>query len=211
MDTSAHPARSAPLPGGAASNGFLEIPMNRPLLRPSAAWLAALALALAGCASHTLNAVVVPEALNAPDDESRTFALLASGVEKWECRTPQARPEAPAWILVGPEATLSDESGHVVGRHGPGLAWESTDGSRIVGTVRRKVDAPVPGAMPWLLVETTNASVKRGAFTGVLHVQRVATSGGRAPEGGCTNATVGKTESVPFEAQFWFWSKRWNW
>jgi hypothetical protein len=181
------------------------------LLPASAAPALLAALALSACASGGLSAVVVPESLSAPDDESKSFVLLASGVERWECRAPRAQPDAPVWTLTGPEATLSDGTGHVVGRHGPGLTWESIDGSRLVGTVRRKLDAPVAGAMPWLLVETTSASAKKGAFSGLLHVQRVGTLGGRPPEGGCTSASAGKVESVPFEAQFWFWSKRWSW
>jgi hypothetical protein len=181
---------------------------------PHACLLVALSTlaALAACASGPqLPAVVVPERLNPPPDEAKALAVQAKGVQVYECR---ARPgdtsaASATWLLKGPEATLTDAAGHVVGQHGEGPAWESTDGSRIVGSVRQKVEAPAPGAIPWLLLETTPAGPKKGAFTKFLHVQRVATSGGVAPAGGCSAATVGQVERVPYEAQYWFFEKRW--
>ena len=154
----------------------------------------------------------VPQALDVPADEGRSLVLLASGVQVYECHADPQAPDAPRWALRGPEATLSDDQNHVVGRHGPGLAWEATDGTRLAGVVRHKLDAPAADAIPWLLVETRPAGARQGLFAGVHHVQRVATRGGMPPSlERCTPAHAGEVERVPFEAQFWFWSARWSW
>jgi len=170
------------------------------------------ALSLAGCAAPRFAAVTLPESLAVPPDETRALVLLASGVQLYECRAAPGAPASAEWVHRGPEATLSDDADRVVGQHGPGMTWQAPDGSRIVGTVNHKVDAPVEGAMPWLVMEARAAGKPAGRFGHVRHVQRVATKGGAMPPAErCTPAEAGHVERVPFEAQFWFYEKRWNW
>lgn len=166
------------------------------------------ALALAGCASAPqLPAVVVPEALSVPPDESKAFAVHAEGVQVYECRL-NADKSAAAWVFTAPEATLTDAAGKVVGKHYAGPSWESTDGSKLTGKVEKKLAAPAEDSIPWLLLATTSSGAK-GAYSGVTHIQRVATLGGNAPAGGCSSTTVGKVERVGYEAQYWFFTKKW--
>jgi hypothetical protein len=162
---------------------------------------AILALA-AGCASvPTPPSVVVPEKLRAPAGETLLRTLDATGVQVYECRAGTAEGAAPGWVFVAPEATLQDAAGAPAGRHGAGPSWEARDGSRVEGVVKAKVDAPDAGAIPWLLL-ATHSTGRKGAFSKVTSIQRVATVGGVAPTGGCTAATVGQQARVPYRAQY---------
>ena len=58
-----------------------------------------------------------------------------------------------------------------------GPTWEASDGSKVVGVVKAKVDAPDPRSIPWLLLET-HGTGKAGMFAKVTSIQRVATVGG---------------------------------
>ena len=72
----------------------------------------------------------------APDPaEQHAFTLAARGVQIYECR-------AGAWAFVAPEAELFDADGRSAGSHGAGPFWQARDGSRIVGAVKRRAEAP---------------------------------------------------------------------
>ena len=167
-----------------------------------------LALGLAGGCSTppTPPAVVVPESLRAPADESLLRTLDASGVQIYECRARAGDAVAAEWVFVAPQATLADASGVLAGRHYAGPTWEARDGSKVVGVVKAKVDAPDAGAIAWLLLATHGTGAK-GAFSRVTSVQRVATAGGIAPATGCTVATIGQQARVPYRAQYVLYAK----
>jgi hypothetical protein len=170
--------------------------------------LATLALlgACAGVLAPTAPSVVVPDKLRAPADETLQRTLSADGVQIYECRAGATDPSAAEWVFVAPEATLVDAQGVVVGKHYAGPTWESKDGSKVVGVVAAKVDAPDAGAIPWLLL-TTHSAGKDGAFAHVTSVQRVATVGGIAPATGCATATIGQRARVPYKAQYTQYAK----
>jgi hypothetical protein len=102
---------------------------------------------------------------------------------------------------VAPEANLKDAGGVLVGRHYAGPTWEANDGSKVVGVVKAKADAPSPHAIQWLMLET-HSTGNPGLFSKITAIQRVATVGGIAPETGCGTATIGKQERVPYTAQY---------
>jgi Protein of unknown function (DUF3455) len=139
------------------------------------------ALALAACA--TTQAIDVPLALDPPADQSLAMVVRAKGVQVYECR---ARQDGNGfeWAFVAPEAELFDTLGRRVGTHGAGPSWQADDGSRVIGTVKARADAPVAGAIPWLLL-TTTSSGPDGSFRKVSSIQRVNTAGGLAPATGC--------------------------
>lgn len=152
-----------------------------------------LVLLLAGCTNS------VPESLKPPANESLKRVFSAKGVQIYECRDQK-------WEFVAPEADLFDAHGNLVGRHYAGPHWEATgDGSRIVGTVRSRADAPAPGAIPWLLLSTRSVGGK-GYFSDVTSVQRVWTHGGVAPAGTC--AGVGAQARIPYTAAYYFFKGR---
>jgi hypothetical protein len=178
--------------------------MSQPLVRTLRfAPLAAAAL-LSACGTSTLKptppTVVVPGNLHAPANESLVRTLWADGVQIYECRK-AADASFPEWVFLAPEAKLADANGVPMGRHYAGPTWEAPDGSKVMGVVRAKVDAPDPRAIPWLLLQT-HSTGRSGAFARVSSIQRVATVGGVAPATGCGSATIGKQERVPYQAQY---------
>ena len=144
--------------------------------------------------------MVIPGNLRAPATEALVRTLWADGVQVYECRK-AADASFPEWVFVAPEARLVDAAGTLVGRHYAGPTWEAGDGSKVVGVVTSKVDAPDPHAIPWLLLATRSTG-KPGLFAKVSTIQRVATVGGVAPASGCGTATIGKQERVPYQAQY---------
>jgi hypothetical protein len=143
----------------------------------------------------------VPDALRAPAGETLLSVVAARGVQIYECRAKKDDPAAAEWAFVAPEAELFDAHGRALGRHYAGPHWESLDGSKIVGTVKARADAPQAGAIPWLLL-TTRSVAGAGAFSGVTSIQRVATRGGTAPAEPCAATTLGKTVRVPYVADY---------
>ena len=153
---------------------------------------AAISLAVAGCTN------TVPENLKPAGNESLARVVPAKGVQIYECRDSK-------WAFVAPEADLFDSRGHVIGKHYAGPVWESTgDGSKVIGSVKSRADAPVSGAIPWLLLSTKSIG-GTGYFAKVTSIQRVATTGGVAPEGGCE---AGKQARIPYTADYYFFSAR---
>ncbi len=160
--------------------------------------LAALATLLAACASAPTERL--PDAMAVAPGEQWVTTLTARGVQIYACR---AGSGGPAWAFVAPEATLHDAAGRSAGLHGPGPYWQAADGSRIVGTVLARVDAPVAGAIPWLLLRTRDDGPP-GQLGGVTAVRRLHTSGGVAPATGCDASTLGAEARVPYTADYWF-------
>ena len=159
-----------------------------------------LLVTLAACAGTAVSERNLPRGLT-PAAATSTQRLAARGVQIYECRaTPQ--PYAPAqWTLVAPEAQLFDGEDRPAGRHFEGPQWEAADGSRIVGKVKARADAPQRGAIPWLLLDTTSVGGP-GRFSGVKQVLRVNTSGGVAPATDCTPGAPDGPLRVPYSADY---------
>jgi len=160
-------------------------------------------LALAGCA--TTATVAVPENLKPGANEKLAMVVPAKGVQIYECRA--AKEGGYQWAFVAPEAELLDGRGSRIGRHYGGPHWEASDGSRIVGAVRARADAPAAGAIPWLLLASIRPGPD-GAFSTVTSVQRVNTVGGMAPASGCSEKAVGTAARIPYTADYYFFSPR---
>jgi len=154
-----------------------------------------LLLILAGCASNTVS---VPDNLKPANAELKRI-VAAKGVQIYECREGR-------WLFVAPEADLFDQQGNLIGRHYAGPHWESAgDGSKIIGKLTSRADAPVPGAIPWLLLSTKSVG-GRGEFSDVTSVQRIATHGGVAPAGDCPK--TGTQARVEYTADYYFFTGR---
>ena len=160
------------------------------------------ALLTAACASTPL---VVPDTLRPATSETLATTVGARGVQIYECR---ARKDGGyEWAFVAPDADLLDAQGKAIGRHGAGPYWQSADGSRVVGTVTARADAPAPGAIPWLLL-STKSSGPAGAFSNVTSIQRVNTVGGVAPATPCTAQFAGTPARVPYTADYRLFTAR---
>jgi hypothetical protein len=100
-----------------------------------------------------------------------------------------------------PEAKLAGPGGLI--HHFAGPSWQSQrDGSLV--TAKKTKESPRSGAIPELLLEVTSHSGPAdGLLAKATHIQRLATTGGVAPTGTCTDGT---TKAVPYSAVYVFWS-----
>jgi hypothetical protein len=159
----------------------------------------ALTLAAAACSS-------IPDNLNPGAHESLAMIVPARGVQIYECRA--NKDGAYGWAFVAPEAELFDPGGYVaIGKHYGGPHWEAADGSKVIGKLRERADAPVSNAIPWLLLDTKSVGPD-GSFSKISSIQRVNTSGGAAPKDGCSQATAGKPARIPYTADYHFFSMK---
>ena len=163
-----------------------------------------LALLFAGCASSRPPTPVVPAAVAAPSDQVLAVEARATGVQIYECGANKDDPARVEWIFRAPEADLFDTKGKQIGKHYAGPTWEATDGSKVVGEIQSRDNGPDPQAIPWLLLRVT-ATSGDGIFARIRSIQRVATSGGRAPMEGCTEGVVGVVARVPYTATYYFY------
>jgi len=168
-----------------------------------------LALFAAGCASAlaSRSTAQVPDKLKPGANESLALIAHANGVQIYECRASKDRTGNYEWSFVAPEADLFDAGGNRIGRHYAGPHWESTDGSKVVGAVKEHADAPVPDAVPWLLV-STKSDGPDGSFSKVTSIQRISTVGGVAPKGGCAQAAAGTSARINYTADYYFFTEK---
>jgi Protein of unknown function (DUF3455) len=164
--------------------------------------LAAAMLTLAACTGPLGNAKV-PATLE-PEGQRLSDRVAARGVQIYQCR---ALPNSTgaSWAFVAPDAELLDARGAVAGKHYAGPVWEAADGSKIVGAVKARTDAPQAGAIPWLLLSAKSVGGP-GRFADVTSVQRIRTVGGVAPAKACDASTLGSTERVPYRADYLLFS-----
>ncbi len=163
------------------------------------------ALLVGGVAVGAETAPAVPDALKAPKTQELSLELQAAGVQIYECKASKDQPARFEWVFKAPEADLLDSAGKKVGRHYAGPTWESDDGSKVVGEVKAKDSGPDPDAIPWLLLAAKSTS-GNGVFAKTQSIQRVNTSGGKAPAEGCDESQLGKEARVPYKATYRFYS-----
>jgi hypothetical protein len=161
-----------------------------------------ISLFLFGCASH-IPGVAVPDKLKGAPNETLAMVVPAKGVQIYECRPRRDELGAFEWAFVAPEADLFDRQGAKIGRHYAGPHWEAIDGSKVLGTVRERADAPAAGAIPWLLL-TAKSVGQEGTFSKVTSIQRVNTAGGVAPQDGCHPSSAGASARVAYTADYYF-------
>src|SRR6266849_942538 len=158
--------------------------------RVATSWLVLLVAACASAQPPT-SLLKVPDKLNPGANESLAMVVAAKGVQIYE------------WAFVAPEADLFDSRGNRIGRHYAGPHWESIDGSKILGTLKERVDAPVADAIPWLLLSAKSVGAE-GSFSKVTSIQRVNTVGGAAPKVGCSQAATGTPTRINYTADYYF-------
>jgi hypothetical protein len=146
----------------------------------------------------------IPDGLRPPEGQVLALAARAAGVQIYECKAAKEDPSQFSWTLKAPEAELKDLSGKPVGKHYAGPTWEALDGSKVMGEVVAKRDAPEASAIPWLLLRAKSTSGS-GIFSAIASIQRLQTSGGSPPANGCDSSQSGKESRVPYSAVYRFY------
>jgi hypothetical protein len=134
--------------------------------------------------------------LQAPAGLRAIARVFATGVQVY-------RYDGNAWVQITPSAVLTADSARreTVGIHYSGPTWEGIAGSKVTATVGNS--CTVDGnAIPWLSLNAT-AEAAPGVFAGTTFIQRVNTTGGRAPT---TAGTTGQVRSIPYTAQYFFYA-----
>lgn len=140
-------------------------------------------------------------ALAPAGDAKLVERVAAKGVQVYECRADKAAATGAQWVFVAPQAELFDGQGKPSGTHYAGPHWEAADGSKIVGKVEARAEAPEGGAIPWLLLSARSVGGS-GRYASVTSVQRVNTVGGLAPSQRCDKSVLGKVDKVPYTADY---------
>jgi hypothetical protein len=164
-------------------------PMNPPAGEP-----------VAGCT--VAGALVGPDmpALAPPAGTQLHLRLRADGTQIYTCAA--AAGGGWQWSLKAPQARLVDDRCRDVGSHFAGPSWKLTaDGSTVVGRKAAEAAAPMAGAIPWLLIEVVSKTGS-GLLDSVSYIQRVDTTGGVAPVGGCDAGAQGMEAAVPYLATY---------
>jgi hypothetical protein len=129
-----------------------------------------------------------------PNGNSRVATYYATGIQRYEARViPGTDPVMYQWVFVGPLAVLFDVTNKVVGIHGAGPVWQLYgDVDKITGqhfTPARTAPSPDPSSIDWLLLMPKVGTQPTGIFEDVDYIQRIATTGGKAPVLPPTSAT----------------------
>ena len=149
----------------------------------------------------------MPENLKVPATQRLALEADASGVQIYECKPATDDPARFEWTLRAPEAELFDLGGKPIGRHYGGPTWESYDGSKVVGEVKERSEAPNLKAIPWLLMTAKSASGD-GVFGRTVSIQRAQTAGGKAPLQGCGAEYAGNQVRVRYTARYYFYEPK---
>lgn len=175
--------------------------------------------ALSGCADQStsghqsqVDTPKIPEVaapLRVLPSQVLTLETRAVGVQIYECGTDKNDNTKFTWNFKAPEADLFDTHGKqadpLIGKHYAGPTWEGNDGSKVIGQVNASENSPDPTAIAWLLLSAKSNSGS-GIFSKTSSVQRLNTSGGKAPAQGCDQAHRGELARVPYTAQYYFYN-----
>jgi len=142
----------------------------------------------------------VPRDLAPAANQKLELVVVGTGVQIYRCDPKSDSAGQFEWAFQAPEATLRDTSGKYLGRHYAGPTWEAMDGSKVVGTVEVRHDAP-NRAIPWLRLAARSTGTA-GLFSGVTTIVRIATEGGIPPPNSCNEAERGKILRVPYTADY---------
>lgn len=137
------------------------------------------------------NKLLIPASVDLPENlpagNTRVATYFAAGVQKYKAQVKAgSSPVTYEWVLVGPDATLYDNSNTAVGTHTVGPSWQltgSTTDSIFAQhfSPARTAPSPQPNSVDWLLLMPKAGKTPTGIFSDVSYIQRIATSGGKAP------------------------------
>jgi hypothetical protein len=144
--------------------------------------------------AHRVPIPSIPEAVKPPVGSRPIGAyIVATGTQTYTCA---------GGVFTGasvPEAQLIGTGGRI--HHFKGPSWQSErDGSLV--TAAKVAQSDRAGSIPELLLQV-NSHTGTGILSNATYINRLATSGGAAPAGACTD---GSTTAVPYQAVYVFWT-----
>ena len=146
--------------------------------------------------------------INAPYGNARVVTYYAAGVQKYKAQQ-KAGSETGVyeWVFVAPQADLFDVTNKKVGTHGAGPFWtiSTTDSIFAQQFTPAKTATPDANSISWLLLMPKTGTTPTGIFGNVAYIQRIATTGGKAPATAPTSAS--QTVDVPYTAVYRFSKK----
>ena len=152
-------------------------------------------------------AIQLPE--NLPAGNSRVPTYYATGVQKYKALQKAGDPSSFEWVLTGPQADLFDASNAKVGTHSAGPNWTISAYDSLFAqhfTPARTTASPDGTRhVDWLLLMPKAGKAPTGIFANVAYIQRIATTGGKAPATLPTHA--GETADVNYTAVYRFTKK----
>jgi len=107
-----------------------------------------------------------------------------------------------SWGPAVPSATLFDDDGNIVATHFAGPRWKSNSGSIVLGGVVQPTVIVDTNSIPWVKLEALTTEGP-GIFADTKFIQRVNTTGGKAPSADGT--VIGQVASVPYTADYFFY------
>ncbi|HRF16604.1 MAG TPA: DUF3455 domain-containing protein [Chitinophagaceae bacterium] len=145
---------------------------------------------------------------NLPAGNSRVATYYAEGVQKYKSQAKAGSPGVFEWVFVAPLADLYDVTGKKIGTHAAGPHWTLSPADSIFAqhfSPAKTAPSPDINSVDWLLLMPKSGKIPTGFFKDVAYIQRIATSGGKAP------ATAPMSESatveVPYTAIYRFTKK----
>jgi hypothetical protein len=141
-----------------------------------------------------------------PPEGREVLRVQGEGEQIYRCQAKRGSPVEFEWTFRA-EAKLVDHRGNQIGKHyfdrNGTPTWELLDGSRVTAKPVRKIPAPKPADVPWLLLKA-QAHQGQGKLAKVTYIQRVDTQGGVAPAAKPTKTNEGKTVRVKYKAAYVF-------
>ncbi len=166
---------------------------------------------------------LVPDAIEVPAGHKAFLEGHAVGTQNYICLPSVSEPNVLVWTLFGPQATLFDDDDKQIITHflSPNpdeiggilrATWQHSRDTSAGWAKMIRDPAPVPGAIPWLLLEVVGADdgpTGGDKLTRTTYIHRVNTTGGVAPSTGCTMpADIGKRAFVAYTADYFFYKAR---
>jgi hypothetical protein len=178
--------------------------------------LVPIALGLAACAPQQSKATsqsssqpssqAIPTELKVAEGNEEFLRLLGRGVQIYTCKA-KADNSGFEWVFKSPEAVLLDNANAQVGTHYAGPTWEGNDKSKVVGERVSSVNSPDSSAIPWLLLKAKSTD-GAGVLSKTTFIQRLETTGGKAPGAGCDSTKLDAESRVNYTAIYAFFKAK---
>ena len=145
---------------------------------------------------------------NLPGGNTRTATYYAEGVQRYKAQVKAgSSPVVYEWVFVAPKADLFDATNKKIGTHGAGPYWALSPADSIFAQQFTPVKSVTTDAnsIPWLQLMPKAGKLPTGVFANVNYIQRIATTGGKAPA--TAPATATDEVDIPYTAVYRFAKK----